>query len=419
MTSTRTSSLLDVRPLRESGAFRRLWIGDVISGLGQTMGAFTVAWLVWERTHSATAVSLIGMAQLVPMVVFTLLGGSWADRYDRRTLLVAVRWAQLGVASGLLLVVTFADAVAALFPLIALQSALGSVGNPVSRASVATLLTGDRLAAGLALSHTAFQMSMLLGPLIGGILVATQGVAFTLALDALAFLAAIHGARGLPRLGRPKQTGLTTDGAFSDITAGVQFVARTPILAAVLLADLSATVFAMPLALFPVLNDERFGGSPATLGLFVPALGLGGIAAGVFSGRITRASRQGLLAVAASIVWGAALCLVGLTPWLWVALALLAVAGAADVAAVVCRGTIVQSATPDEFRGRVSSLDFLVGAGGPKLGDLRAGLVSDATSGAFSMAIGGAAATAMAVLIAARTPSLRGYRHTVDRTGLD
>jgi MFS family permease len=412
--------LVDVRPLRESAPFRRLWAGNLVSGLGTAMAAFTVAWVVWDRSHSAAAVGLIGLAQLVPMIVFTMLGGHWADRYDRRLLVITVRWAQLATAVALAAaVIMTTDAVAPLYLLIAIESALNSIGQPVTQTFVAALLTGERRAAGFALNHTAGQITVLLGPLAAGLLLAAWGPGWALAWNAVSFLAAIYGVFGLPRLGRAGSGELgeadAAPRALAQIAAGIRFVTRTPIVAALLLADLNATVLAMPVALFPVLNSERFGGSPATLGLLAPALGLGGVLAGFFSGRITRAKRQGLVMVVASAVWGAAIAGAGLAPSLVGVLVLLAMTGAADVASVVSRATIIQSVTPDEFRGRVNSLDFLVGAGGPKLGDLRGGVVAQYTRGWFSMAIGGLASAALALLIAASVPSLRRYRALSDR----
>jgi MFS family permease len=416
---TLSGVLIDVRPLRESAAFRRLWAGNAVSGFGGTMASFTVSWVVWDRTHSAVALGAIGVAQLVPMIVFTLLGGHWADRYERRRLIIGVRWAQLAASAALaVVVITTTHQVAWLYPLIAVQTALGSINQPATQSFIATLLGPQLRGAAFALNQSTGQVSMLIGPLLGGVVLALWGPGWALGFDAASFLAALYGVLGLPRTGRPgseaEGAGDAADAAppsaIAQIAAGIRFVTRTPIAAALLLADLNATVLAMPVALFPVLNSERFGGSPATLGLLTPALGLGGVLAGFLSGRITRAKRQGLVMVVASAVWGAAIAGAGLVPNLAAVLVLLAVTGAADVASVVSRATIIQAVTPDAYRGRVNSLDYLVGAGGPKLGDLRAGLIADVSSGWFSMAIGGAVSAVLAVVIAASVPSLRRYR---------
>ena len=174
--------------------------------------------------------------------------------------------------------------------------------------------------------------------------------------------------------------------------------------------DLAVTVLAMPAALFPVVNDQVYGGSPLTLGLFAPAIGLGGIVAGALSGRVTSSPRQGRLMLVSAGVWAGALVCFGLTSTLGVALACLAVAGAADTVTVVSRTSIVQHAVPDAVRGRVGALDYLVGVSGPQLGNVRAGLVASATSGATSAVLGGLASLAAVVAVGVLDPRLRAYR---------
>lgn len=417
---TLASVIVDVRPLRESPAFRRLWTGNAISGLGGSMASFTIDWVVWSRTHSPLAVGLVGVAALVPMIVFTLLGGHWADRYDRRRLVVAVRWAQLAISGTIAVYVTATHhQVIWLYPMLAAQSALVSISQPVTQTFISTILVGERRAAALALNQAAGQLNVLVGPLVGGVAITLWGPDGALFFNALSFLAAIYGVFGLPRLGRPAAVAGESMSAAGRIAAGIRFAARTPIIAALLLADLNATVLAMPVALFPVLNSERFGGSPATLGLLAPALGLGGVLAGFFSGRITRARRQGLVMVVASAVWGVGIAGAGLVPYLPGVLIALAVTGAADMASVVSRSAIIQSVTPDPLRGRVNALNFLVGAGGPKLGDLRGGAVAELTSASFSMAVGGAVSAVLALVIAAAVPTLRRYRADAPTAGTD
>jgi hypothetical protein len=154
--------------------------------------------------------------------------------------------------------------------------------------------------------------------------------------------------------------------------------------------DLLATVLAMPVSLFPAVNAERYGGSPRTLGLFLSAIAVGGMAAGAGSGLVTKARRAGAVMVVAACVWGAGLAAFGLAGPLWLALACLPVAGAADTVSVISRGTLVQLATDDAHRGRVSSVELVVGVGGPDLGNLRAGLVAGRTSPAAALVSGGA-----------------------------
>jgi predicted MFS family arabinose efflux permease len=186
-----------------------------------------------------------------------------------------------------------------------------------------------------------------------------------------------------------------------------RFVARNPAVGGAFLCDLLATTLAMPIALFPVINDERFGGAPQTLGLFMTALGAGGLVASVGSGAVTRSRHPGRILLTASAVWGLALASVGVVHSLPVALLLVAAAGAADMIAVITRGTIVQLGTPDSYRGRVSAMEHVIGAAGPHVGNLRAGLVAGASSVGVAFVAGGALCVVAIGLLAALVPSLR------------
>lgn len=182
---------------------------------------------------------------------------------------------------------------------------------------------------------------------------------------------------------------------------GLRFLAGNPAVRGALLVDLAATVLSMPMALFPLLNAERFGGDPRTLGLFLTAIGAGGVVASVLSGSFTRRSRPGLVMVLGSAGWGTALALSGVTASAGATLALITVAGAADTVAVVSRGTVIQLNTPSELLGRVAAAEQIVGSAGPQLGSLRAGIVADLTSARFALVSGGVLCVTAVVLVAA------------------
>jgi hypothetical protein len=178
-----------------------------------------------------------------------------------------------------------------------------------------------------------------------------------------------------------------------------------------LASDLAHTVLAMPIALFPVLNEQRFGGSPQTLGLFLSAIAVGGIAASLTSGILTRARRPGMVSLVAAATWGLALAGFGLADTLFPTLAWLAVAGAADTISVISRGTLIQLATPDPYLGRVSSVENVVGVGGPGIGNARAGAVAGLTSASTAAVTGGLACAVVVVALAASNPALLRWRH--------
>jgi MFS family permease len=179
--------------------------------------------------------------------------------------------------------------------------------------------------------------------------------------------------------------------------------------AGALLADASATVLGMPFAVFPAVNAARFGGLAVTLGLLSAAVAVGGVLGSTLSGPITRSPRPGRAMLVSGAIWGLGLVGFGLAPWLWLALAALVLAGAADVSSVVQRTSIVQIVTPDTLRGRVSAAEYVVGVGGPQLGNARAGLVASLVTPAFSAVSGGLATVVGAGLIAIAFPALTRY----------
>ncbi|MDN3356259.1 MFS transporter [Actinomadura sp. DC4] len=207
----------------------------------------------------------------------------------------------------------------------------------------------------------------------------------------------------MPPQGGPARPGLAA------VTEGLRFVRRTPVLAGIFLADLDAMVLGMPFALFPALDAAHFGGSPQTLGLLSAAPAVGGLAGSALSGPVGQVARPGRALLGAVTVWGAAIAGFGLADALWAALSLLVVAGAADTASVIFRATIVQVATPDRLRGRVTGVDFVVGAGVPQLGNFRAGAVASLTSPAASAVGGGVATFLGACLIRLAVPALARY----------
>jgi MFS family permease len=401
------SALVDVRPLRENRTFRRLWVGTTASGFGSQFGQFATLYYVWQRTHSAAVVGLVGLVSAAPLIVIALAGSAFADHIDRRRLALRCTWLQLLVSVGMTGVAfTGVGGVPAMLLLVAVTSGASALGVPARQTFMPALLAGDRLAAGLALNHSSFQLAMLLGPAAAGGLTAAFGLPWCFAFDALTFTAALIGLTGLP-------AGLTRGEGppgFAAVKAGISYASRTPEVRGALLADLAATIFAMPVALFPVINAEHFGGRPEVLGLFTTAVAVGGVGASVLSGLATRRRHPGVVLLACGSIWSVSLGLAGLATHLYAVLALLAIAGAADTWAVVSRGTVIQTVTPDVYRGRVSSLEHVAGVAGPQLGNLRAGLIAAATSGAASLAIGGLTGVTATALIAVTTPALRRFR---------
>jgi len=406
-----TDTLIDTRPLRTSRAFRRLWIGSAASAFGGQITVVAVLYQVWQLTGSPVWVGVIGLAHAVPMIVFSLLGGSLADAIDRRRLVLATTVGSMAM-SALLAAQAFAGpgSLPAVLGLVAGSATCSALGGPARKTFVPRVLERDQVAAGIALTHIGFQAAMLVGPAVAGLVIAGWGLPVWYLLDAATFGVALYGVASLPAMPPATPSSGTVERAgIRAIGAGWRYIARRPALGGSFLTDLAATVLAMPVALFPVINQERFGGNAETLGLFLSAIAVGGIAAGLLSGAVTRAARPGAIQLGAAGLWGLALAGLGITGSLWVALVCLVIAGAADTVSVISRGSVVQLATADAFRGRVSAVEQVVGVAGPELGNVRGGILAGLTSATAAMTGGGLLCALGVALIAATHPALRRF----------
>ncbi|MFD5319144.1 MFS transporter [Streptomyces sp. NPDC127098] len=399
---------LDTRPLRTSRPFRDLWLGSALSGIGGQIANVAVLAQVWELTGSPVGTGAIGLVTGVAMLLFGLVGGSLADTYDRRALVRATTAAQLLASAGMFWqALAGNESVVLLLALVGAGTAFGALGAPARRTFPVRLLPADQVAAGLALTSVAFQASMLVGPALAGLVIARWDFAAAYAAQTVAVLVSLLAVLRLPPMPVAPAAGT---GRRRPQRGGWSVVLRRPTLWGSMATDLSATLLAMPIALFPLVNELRFDGNPRTLGLFLSAVAVGGITAGLLSGTVTRLPRGGLVQLTAAATWGLALAGFGLAGPLWLALACLAVAGAADTISVVTRSALVQLETPDAFRGRVSSVEHVIGVAGPELGNFRGGVLASATSAPFALVTGGLSAVLAIAAVAATNGPLRAYR---------
>jgi MFS family permease len=400
--------LADSRPLREFPAFRRLWAGSVLSAVGGALTWFAVPLQIYDITRSSLAVGALGVAQMIPTISIGLLGGAVADAVDRRKLMLVVTCCSAATSAGLA-AQAFAGlrSVWLLYAIAAVSSALSAINAPVRQTLIPSLLPADQLTAGLALNRLSSQIMLTTGPALAGLITAGFGLRACYLADAVSFAGSLYGVARLPVL--PRAAGAARPGPRA-VAAGVRYIGRSHVLMGAFLADLNATVFGLPVALFPAINAERYGGDPRTLGLFTTAIGVGGLLSAALSGPLGRIVRQGRAMLGAVAVWGAAFAGFAITPALWLTLVTLAIAGAADTFTVVLRGAIVQQTTPDEFRGRVTAADYVVGVSGGQLGNLEAGALGSLTSPVISALAGGLITVAGTVVIGLALPAFARYR---------
>jgi MFS transporter, ENTS family, enterobactin (siderophore) exporter len=396
---------IDVAPLRESRDYRRLFFGRFVSMGGSAVATTSANWQVYGLTHSSLAVGLLTLTASVGMFIGLLAGGMLADRHDRRSVLMAVLLPEAALA--LLLMVNSLLGHPQLWPLFALTFGIGmlsGLSSPASTAATPALVGEHRLAAAAALNATAGQLGQLGGPALAGLLIAGPGVAACYAIDAACFVVyalALTTMRPLPPVTRAERPGLRS------LAAGFKYVRHNGVVGGMLLVDTNAMIFGMPSALFPALASQHFHGGPDTYGLLVAAPGLGALIGAATSGWTGRLRRPGIVVIGAGIVWGAAIAGFGLVRSLPLALVFLALAGMGDLISEVLRNTLLQRYTPDELRGRVSSLYLAQVTGAPAVGNVEAGAVARFVGLDFSVVSGGLACVAGALVLGALIPALR------------
>jgi MFS family permease len=400
--------LLDVRPLRESPAFRRLFLGSTLSQVGTAMTTYAVALQVFTLTGSSAAVGGVGLSAAVPSICMGLFGGAIIDAVDRRKLVLLTSSGLTAVSIGFT-VQAFAGLrqVWLLYALVAAQYLIASLNGPARRTFTPRLLPAHLLPAGIALSMLSMHVGLIAGPPLAGLITGAGGLRLCYLADAVTFLAALYGvarAPAMPPDGTRARPGLRAVGD------GLRFIRGSRALLGALLSDLSATALAMPFALFPAINAERFGGSPRTLGLLTAAVATGGIIGTAFSGPVSQVSRPGRAMLGCVLGWGVSLIGFGLVRSFPLTFGCLVAAGVADVLSVVFRTTITQTATPDNYRGRVGAAEFVVGAAAPQLGNFRAGVLGSLTTPSTSATIGGLSSLVGAAVLTVTLPALIRYR---------
>ncbi|HUR85049.1 MAG TPA: MFS transporter [Solirubrobacteraceae bacterium] len=399
---------VDLSALRASRELRWLVLGNFVSGLGTQAALVALPYQVYVQTGSALLTGLLGAVELGPLIAMALLGGALADRMDRRRLLLLDQIA-LVAAPAALFAVTIAGSppLGLLYVLGGLLAGFGALQNVARSAIVPNLVAREQMPAALAVNFGLYQLTLVFGPGLGGLLISAAGVEGAYAVDAASCLAMVVALTQLSpqmpeRAGEPVAIGRS-------IGEGLRFVRRSPALLGSFAIDLSAMTFGMPRALFPVLAVSVYGAGASGTGLLFAAVSAGAAVAALTTGWLDGVRRLGLVTIGAVCVWGVAIAGAGFAGSLWPAAALLAVAGAADSVSAVCRQVINQTVTPDALRGRMSSVFSLVVTSGPRLGDVEAGAVASLTSTRFSIVSGGLACIAGALLVTAAFPALARY----------
>jgi MFS family permease len=400
---------IDVTPLRVSRDFRLLWSGSVVSALGSQFARVGLYIQVYALTGSPAAVGLLGVSGLVGSLGGVFVGSAFIDRHDRRRTLIWTQLTAMGVAGTLT-----AGAVSGHPPLALLHAAnaatwfLAAIHGPARQAAIPRLLADADVPAAAALNQAGWQIASIVGPAIAGLLIGATSPAAAYAVDFASYTAALVAAFAMGPL--PPE-GAVVERGRAAIASGLRYLRDHRLLQSTFVIDLVAMIFGSPLALFPVIAVQQLHRGPEAVGLLFAAPAAGALAMTLVSGPVTGLHRQGDAIVWAVVAWGVAIAAFGLSgSHLMLALLFLALAGAADVVSAIFRSTILQVTVPDHLRGRLGAVFHVVVTGGPKLGDIEAGLVAAAFGASVSVVTGGLACIVGALLTARVYPELPAYR---------
>jgi MFS family permease len=410
---------VDRRPLAIP-AYRRLWAASAVCAVGGSFSVVAIPTQLFTMTGSSATVGASAAVSLAALVAAALWAGALADVRDRRKVLLA---AHCGLAVTYAALWTQAAlggrSVPVVMLLVACQGlSFGAIMTTMG-ATVPRLVPVELLSAANSLSHLVRYAGSILGPVLAGLLIPVVGLSTLYLFDAVALSAVVWAVIKLPPL--PPRVGVSNDpvtrcreggSTIGRVLAGFRYLAASRVLVAVLAVDLAAMVLGMPIALFPQLAQDAYGGPAGgglQLGLLYAAYPAGVVAAGLVSGTFTRARHHGALMAAAAATWGTTLVALGLAVQLWIALAALIVGGAANFVLSTSRNAVSQALTDDVVRGRVQGSLTVVLIGGPQIGNLLHGTAASILGPRTVICAGGLLTAATVAVITWAVPELTRY----------
>ena len=404
---------MDLSPLRTSRDFRRLFLSRLITLMGSQVTEVALLIQVKDLTGDPLAVGLLGVAQVVPVIVFSLYGGLLADRVDRRTMAL---WCEVGLA--LITFVLVVNALApqpALWPLYVAAAgimSLAALQRPSLDAAIPRVVTREQLPASSALMSMAANGSAVLGPAIGGLLLAGPGAVWAYGIDTASFVLSFLMLLGISALPRSTDDEAEPAAGLAGVLEGVTYAVRRRDLLGSYLVDLAAMTFAIPLALLPFMATELQ--AEWAQGLLFSAGAVGALIASAASGWTSGVHRHGRAIAISAALWGAAMIGVGFSGNIYLALAFLVFAGGADMYSGMFRDVLWNSTIPDAMRGRLAGLEVLSYGLGPVAGQVRGGAVAAGFGARVALWSGGLACVAAVGLICRALPRLWTFDDRVD-----
>lgn len=417
----------DTRPLQVP-AYRRLWTANIATTIGAQLTVVAVPVQIYAITGSSAYVGLTGLFGLVPLVIFGLYGGSIADGFDKRKVLVVSTLGMILTALAFWgLSVAGNTNVWWLLSVFALQQAFFAVNQPTRTAVFRSILPLEQLPAGSSLNMMLMQFGAIVGPLIAGALIPLIGFSWLYALDAVLLIPTLGAVLALPSL---PPSGQAQKAGFRSVVDGLSYLWTQPILLVAMLLDLIAMTFGMPRALYPEIAAESFGesgdgGGGMMLALLYSSMAAGAVLGGLLSGWVSRVVRQGLAVIVCIVAWGVAVIIAGgavmlspgaVTMWAWMVILMLVLGGAADMFSAALRTAILQQSAAEHVQGRIQGVYIVVVVGGPRLADVLHGWAAGPFGVGLATLLGGVLVVVGTLLCAVFVPSFTNYLRPGPRT---
>ncbi|ANR61148.1 hypothetical protein C627_00770 [Corynebacterium glutamicum ZL-6] len=408
----------DTRPFK-TPAFKHLWLGNVATVIGAQLTVVAVPVQIYQMTGSSGYVGLTGLFGLIPLVIFGLYGGSIADAFDKRIVLICTTIGMCVTTAGFwVLTILGNENIWLLLINFSLQQAFFAVNQPTRTAILRSILPIDQLASATSLNMLLMQTGAIVGPLIAGALIPLIGFGWLYFLDVVSIIPTLWAVWSLPSI---KPSGKVMKAGFASVVDGLKYLAGQPVLLMVMVLDLIAMIFGMPRALYPEIAKVNFGGGDAgatMLAFMYSSMAVGAVLGGVLSGWVSRISRQGVAVYWCIIAWGAAVALGGVaivvspgavTAWAWMFIIMMVIGGMADMFSSAVRNAILQQSAAEHVQGRIQGVWIIVVVGGPRLADVLHGWAAEPLGAGWTVLWGGVAVVVLTAICMVAVPKFWKY----------
>ncbi|KIH74987.1 MFS transporter [Corynebacterium glutamicum] len=408
----------DTRPFK-TPAFKHLWLGNVATVIGAQLTVVAVPVQIYQMTGSSGYVGLTGLFGLIPLIIFGLYGGSIADAFDKRIVLICTTIGMCVTTAGFwVLTILGNENIWLLLINFSLQQAFFAVNQPTRTAILRSILPIDQLASATSLNMLLMQTGAIVGPLIAGALIPLIGFGWLYFLDVVSIIPTLWAVWSLPSI---KPSGKVMKAGFASVVDGLKYLAGQPVLLMVMVLDLIAMIFGMPRALYPEIAEVNFGGGDAgatMLAFMYSSMAVGAVLGGVLSGWVSRISRQGVAVYWCIIAWGAAVALGGVaivvspgavTAWAWMFIIMMVIGGMADMFSSAVRNAILQQSAAEHVQGRIQGVWIIVVVGGPRLADVLHGWAAEPLGAGWTVLWGGVAVIVLTAICMVAVPKFWKY----------